>query len=300
MSAKLVLNYVLSIDACLFVTALLLMIRAGVHRVMPFFAALLAVCGLQTLLDVAVMFHRKDLHMDPRLATQIYSYSGWAVQVLGTILIFLTIYSVYDSLMRPLRGLRRAGKLLFGWVGGVGLCLTCLLVFGPHPVGTTTYATVCGQVQEGVAVLALCLLLAVSFATRPLGLTFRSRVFGTTLGLGILSTATLIEAPWDTTIGAKSPYSPIHLISAIGCMLAVSVWAAYLARPEPVRKVVTLPTTSPFFFWNRVADALGDEPGRVAVAGITPDMFAPAELAAFGSPARPRASVVEMPQAARR
>jgi hypothetical protein len=45
--------------------------------------------------------------------------------------------------------------------------------------------------------------------------------------------------------------------------------------------MILLPTTSPFFLWNRISEALGDEPGFVAVAGFKPDMLAPAELVAF-------------------
>ena len=47
--------------------------------------------------------------------------------------------------------------------------------------------------------------------------------------------------------------------------------------------MVLLPTTSPFFFWNKVSEALGDAPGMVAVAGFTPDMLAPAELKALSA-----------------
>jgi len=39
-----------------------------------------------------------------------------------------------------------------------------------------------------------------------------------------------------------------------------------------------LPTTSPFLRWNQVSLALGQDPGYVAVGGVSPDAFAPAEL----------------------
>ena len=42
--------------------------------------------------------------------------------------------------------------------------------------------------------------------------------------------------------------------------------------------MILLPTTSPFFFWNRISEILGDAPGQVAVAGFTPEMLAPAEI----------------------
>lgn len=297
---KAVLNYVLSIDAGLLAVALVLMFRSGAARLMPSFAAFLGMCTLQRVIDLAVMYHRKRLHISPEMACLTYYYSTWSAQIGGSALILLSIHGVYDVLMKPLRGLHRVGRLLFGWVGAVATCLACLVIFGPHPAGSTTYATICGQAQEGVAILVLCLLLAVSFVTRPLGLTYRSRVFGTTLGLGILATSTLIEAPWMTTTAAQVPYSAPHLISAFGGLLACAVWIVYFARPEPARRVITLPTVSPFFFWNRVAEALGDAPGEVAVAGVTPEMFTPAELLAFSSPVRQTATIVEMPQAARR
>lgn len=45
--------------------------------------------------------------------------------------------------------------------------------------------------------------------------------------------------------------------------------------------MILLPTTSPFFLWNRISEALGDAPGFVAIAGFKPEMLAPAELMAF-------------------
>jgi hypothetical protein len=42
--------------------------------------------------------------------------------------------------------------------------------------------------------------------------------------------------------------------------------------------MIVLPTTSPFLRWNQISMALGDEPGFVAVGGVHPDIFAPAEL----------------------
>jgi hypothetical protein len=48
--------------------------------------------------------------------------------------------------------------------------------------------------------------------------------------------------------------------------------------PEPERKLVLLPTTSEWFLWNRVSEALGDDAGSVVLSGLGPQMFAPAEL----------------------
>ena len=40
------------------------------------------------------------------------------------------------------------------------------------------------QMQRTQSILILCLLLFVCFAIRPMGLSYRSRIFGVSLGLG--------------------------------------------------------------------------------------------------------------------
>ncbi len=76
----------------------------------------------------------------------------------------------------------------------------------------------------------------------------------------------------------NSVYSPIYLLSSCGFVVACGIWGWYFVMPEPAARMVLLPTTSPFFLWNRVSEALGDEPGYVAVAGFRPEMLEPVEL----------------------
>jgi hypothetical protein len=183
--------------------------------------------------------------------------------------------------MKPLEGLHQAGKIVFRWVLGVSLALSLGVAIGPHIATRVYIATLASQMQQGLSILMLCLLLFVCFSTRYLGLTYRSHIFGVSLGLGIYAAVDLVESAWIATQGSGSLYSPIYLFSALGTCVALLTWGTYFAMPVPERKMILLPTTSPFFLWNRVSEALGDEPGFVAVAGFKPDMLAPAELAAF-------------------
>jgi hypothetical protein len=106
-----------------------------------------------------------------------------------------------------------------------------------------------------------------------------------TLGLGVTAATYLVQAAWLATVGAQSFYSPIYLVSTVGSFVSVCMWAVYFALPEPERKMILLPTTSPFFTWNRISEALGDEPGYVAIAGFKPEMLAAAELKVLSSAA---------------
>ena len=60
--------------------------------------------------------------------------------------------------------------------------------------------------------------------------------------------------------------------------MILATWTGYFALPEPKRRIIVLPTTSPFLRWNQISQALGDSPGFVAVGGVPPELFAPAEL----------------------
>jgi hypothetical protein len=281
MNTKLLLEYSIFVD--LFITAgvLVVMAHKRLLREFSFLVAYLAVGCVEDGSSILLLFFRKHLGISSIRAYDIYFYSRWVISVAEYALLLLIIYGVFRQAMKPLEGLHRAGKIVFRWVGGVSIALAIVLALGPHAAGSSAMATLFSQVQQGISVLILCLLLFVCFATRYLGLTYRSHIFGVALGLGIFATVSLIESAWTAGGTGQTVYSPVYAFSALGSCVALLTWGAYFALPQPERKMILLPTTSPFFLWNRIAEALGDEPGFVAIAGFKPDMLAPAELAAF-------------------
>lgn len=247
---------------------------------------LLAVRALSGSVLIPLLFFRKATGLSIPTAYTIYFYTAWISAMAEALLLIGIIYHVYNEAMRPMQGLRRIGRIIFLWVAVVSIALSIAIAAGPHSSGggwVGSIAAAAGQVQQGVSVLTLCLLLFVCFAIRPLGLTFRSRIFGVALGLGVMTAAFLVQAAWFATVGAHSLYSPVYLVSTVGSLISVSIWGTYFALPEPERKMILLPTTSPFFTWNRISEALGDEPGYVAVAGFKPQMLAAAELKVLSS-----------------
>jgi hypothetical protein len=247
---------------------------------------LLAVRALTGSIVIPILFFRKATGLSLPVAYDILFYTNWVSAGLQAILLVATIYDVYRKAMRPLQGLQKIGKIIFRWVAVVSVAVSIAIAAGPHLSNASfagSIATMVSQIQQGTFVLTLCLLLFVCFAIRPLGLTFRSRIFGVTMGLGVTATAFLVQAAWISTMGAGSLYSPIYLVSTVGSLISVCVWGAYFVLPEPERKMILLPTTSPFFTWNRISEALGDEPGYVAIAGFKPQMLAAAELKVLSS-----------------
>jgi hypothetical protein len=277
--AKLTLEYTMMAEAVVSFACLVIMWRKHLLRDMWGLAAFISVYAAETVISIGLMFFRKELHIDRLFAWHAVFFSRWISMLVGYALLLIVIYGAFRLAMKPLRGLHRAGKMIFRWVAVVSFALSLGMAFGPRSGGETQYiGIVAERLQQGTSVLLLCMLLFVCFTTRYLGLTFRSRIFGILLGLGIFSACTLVESAWIATKGAETLYSPIFLVSAFGYLACLFVWSGYFLAPEPERKLVLLPTTSPYFFWNQVSEALGDDPGHVVVAGFTPDMLSSGEI----------------------
>jgi hypothetical protein len=278
MTTKLLLEYSIFVDLFITIGVLTLMVRKSLLSEFSFLAALLAVACIEDGSSILLLFFRKSLGISSIRAYDIYFYSHWVISFVECALLLLVIYSVFRKAMKPLEGLHRAGKIIFRWVAGVSVALSLALVLGPHTTGSYAMATLISQIQQGSSILILCLLLFVCFSTKYLGLTYRSHIFGVSLGLGIFAAVSLIESAWIAGGTGNTVYSTVYVFATLGSCVTSLVWGTYFALPEPARKMVLLPTTSPFFLWNRISEALGDAPGFVAIAGFKPDMLAPAEL----------------------
>jgi len=205
-----------------------------------------------------------------------YFYVYWFSYALEAILGFFIIYSIYNLAMAPLKGLQRLGMLMFRWAAGIAVAIAFTMALGPHVSSNKFIMDAVKQLQETQSVLTLCMLLFVCLAIRPMGLSYRSKIFGVSLGLGVLATTDLVGAAWISHF--KNIYSVYGIVNGFAICATLAIWIGYFAIPEPKRRMIVLPTTSPFLRWNQISLALGDEPGFVALGDFTPDMFAPAEV----------------------
>lgn len=215
-------------------------------------------------------------HIEKHLGYQIYFYTYWLSYAVEALLGFAIIYSLYHLAMAPLKGLQRLGTIMFRWAAGIAVALATTSALGPHVTQIKFVMRFVTQLQQTQSILTLSMLLFVCLAIRPMGLSYRSRIFGVSLGLGVLATADLVASAWLPH--AKSLYSLFNVLNGISICVALGIWTAYFALPEPKRRMIILPTTAPFLRWNQISAALGDAPGFVAIGEVTPDMFAPAEV----------------------
>ena len=218
----------------------------------------------------------KSLHLTPRQAYDAYFYIYWASDAIEAVLGFGIILSIYRLAMEPLEGLQRLGMLMFRWAAFISIALALSIAVRPYITSSNFMTRVISQLQQTQGVLTLCMLVFVCIAIRPMGLSHRSRIFGVSLGLAIMAATDLTTAAWISH--NPNLYSLSSTIGGISVCLSLLIWTFYFVVPEPVRKMILVPTTSPFFHWNEISKALGDAPGYVAVGPVTLDNFAPAEL----------------------
>ena len=274
------MNATLTELLCLLETICCIAALIGLHQskqVKQFasFTVLLSTRFLGDLILLGLMVGSSRI-IERHIAYKLYFYTYWISFALEAIVSLYVVLGIFQLAMAPLPGLRKLGMLVFRWAVAISVALALIVGASPHESGRRLVLSFVMQLQQISSVLTLCLLLFVCFAIRPMGLTFRSRIFGVSFGLGLVSACNLSQAAWI-------PHSPhldsiINIVSSlVGCM-TLCVWSAYFSLPEPKRRIIVLPTTSPFLRWNQISEVLGDEPGFVAVAGIPPEVFAPAEL----------------------
>ena len=242
-------------------------------------------CYLAALLLARVAFFGGEwaiIHIGQRfnVTGQAYVYyfgTYWTAFAVESVLMLVVICSMYRLAMAPLKGLHTLGMLVFKWVAGISVLVALGSAFAPHITTVNFIIGFVSQMQRTQSILILCLLLFVCFAIRPMGLSYRSRIFGVSLGLGVMATTDMVQSAWMHNVSA-SMYGTFSIISSGAICLTLATWTVYFALPEPKRRLITLPTTSPFLRWNQISEILGDSPGHVAIGGLPPEMLAPAEI----------------------
>ncbi len=264
------------VEPLLCLVGIVAIVRAKQSGPYRFLASLLGVHLASICLLLPLLAYHKEMHLTVAQAYTCYFYVYWGSDAVEAILAFGIILSIYRLAMEPLKGLQRLGMLIFRWAAFISATLAVSIAVGPHLTSTSFIIRCVGQMQQTQSVLTLCMLVFVCFAIHPMGLSYRSRVFGVCLGLGVMATDQLVATAW--VAHAPGLYSFFSTLNGVAVCAAFSIWAVYFILPEPARRLIMVPTTSPFFHWNEISKALGDAPGFVAVGPVTLDNFAPAEL----------------------
>jgi hypothetical protein len=191
-----------------------------------------------------------------RTAYQVYFFVYWVAFAIESVLTLFIVYGVFRLTMQPLKGLQRVGTILFSVVAGISVVVAAGLAFGPHMNGLRYLMTAISQLERTQSILTLCMLLFVFLVMRPAGISGGSKIFGVSLGLGILAINDLVAAGWL----AYNPHMATlyNLINGVVICAILVLWTAYFALPEPRRREVV--ADSLLSRWNKMCLARYGDP----------------------------------------
>ncbi len=249
-----------ALEAALWFIALLSFFRAKVRRELPalglFFAASLV--GPTIFLALRLGAHR--LPFSSRLIYAIYYYSWWPLYIVSIFAAFFSIQQIIRSALAPLPGLSSLGVLFFRWAG----LLSVVIAITAH-LADVQELGVAKWVTRLLVSFALCmclfevsLLSLLALTSRLLGLTFRSRVFGVSLGLASLGIIQFFNLAF--TSDGKTVISGIGVACELVTLATLMMLIFYILRPEPERGMLAVEKASTLMRWNEIVREMGVGP----------------------------------------
>lgn len=256
---------------------LLVLLRAKVWKRFPMMTFYLA---FRCFADAALYFVLEEHHfiaVSERTQTLTYIYGYWTCYLIAAIAVFLALQELFTAVMEPVPGLQRLGLTIFRWVSFATVIIVTGMSISPilaAPSNGYYLVSVIGlQMMRCISILEICLLAYLAISVHSLGRSFRGRVFGLGLGLGLEAAGELICAALSSRPG--SIWSMGNLILEISATATLAIWATYFLLPETAedRAPITLPVTSPLLRWNAIASALGQRPAHVALGPTSSSFF---------------------------
>jgi hypothetical protein len=224
------------------------MVRTKAYKIYP---TLLAILIVNCLFDV-IFFALSvgPLAIDPAHRLTWYLRGYTCAYLLCGILLYFTIQDVIREVMLALPGLNRLALLAFRWVVAISIIVAISSSYIPLELAANIWLAVSRELMRCISIMELCLLAFVMVTARHLAISFNARVFGIALGFGIVSASELIAG--SLASHNHGIFSTVSLAVMAARLLALSVWAVYFLKPEPQRRSLAYPASSPLLRWNEV------------------------------------------------
>lgn len=248
-------NMLSNAEPFLWTAALLAFFRVRKHAALSAFGVFLGIRTVRAFLLVGMSRTQLMFGSDGHSLHSAYFYTNWITYLAGCVALFFTLQELFVNMMAPLPGLKRLGLAGFRWAAAASLVLSLSSVVTLASASTIHdhLAAIFTQIAISFSVLALCLLAFLTVSIHALGLSYRNRVFGLCLGLGLLAAMDLVVnglrfstiSPWPTQV------------AEIVTVVALVTWVVFLAFPEPAKQETPAAISSSALLWNDLAQELG-------------------------------------------
>jgi len=207
-----------------FVCLAVSMLRRRLHTRLPLF---FAYCLFQ-IIDFGIGFYLYHHSLSE------YSYTYWITTGISVGLGFGVIYEVFTEVFRPFIGLRDLGRTLFRWATLVMSLAALMMAVVNGPSDSHPLLVAVLMLGRSVRIMQCGLVLLMLLCSSYLGLSWRHRIFGISVGFGIIGAVDLIAVTLMSTWGLNAA-GTLSLVKMAAFLFAALLWAGYMMSPEPER-----------------------------------------------------------------
>ncbi len=260
MSSHLAMSLMSAAEFVLSAVLAFLFWKKGMYRRFPAMGAYLALRAAST--PVLFLLLSGDMIVRWQMWLISYFYLFWAVYIASAVLLFFVCIEVFRSALSAFSGLMKFGIVIFRWAVLASVIVTFSSISFAHR-GILIIPDIGDGLMRSVSVLELCLLGFLCLSMNALRISVRDMAFGIALGFGVMSANDFIVV--SLISHNTSLTAPLQFVYQSVVLVALGIWVAYCAAPEPARKPVVMPANSTIYRWNEIASALGHTGTQVAV-----------------------------------
>jgi len=186
----------------------------------------------------------------------------WAVYAASAVLLLFVCMEILRSALSAFSGLMNLGLEVFRWAAVASGIVTFSSISFAHK-GILIIPEIALGMMRAVSILELCLFAFLCLSMKALRLSVRDLAFGMCLAFGLISANDFVAASLLSHNVALT--APMQLVYESMILVALGIWVAYFALPEPVSEPLLIQVNSTVYRWNEIASALGHTGTQVAV-----------------------------------
>lgn len=235
------------------------------------FSAMMIYLAFKVVSDLTLLTLMRVHTFAPSVMYDAYFTVYWLSFLVGSATLYFAMRQIFDHVMEPLPGLQKVGRILFRWIAITSTIIVVTSALHPYGISLRAIPLAMIELMRCTSILELCMLAFLALSVHKLGLSYKSHVFGISLGLGMLAATDFIMSAM-TRFGSPM-VSTMSLFGEVGSLCALLLWTGYFFLSEPARRTLMIPATSQLLRWNEIAMAIGHSSGQVVMTPAAKPFF---------------------------
>jgi hypothetical protein len=156
------------------------------------FSAMMVYLGFKVVSDVSLLTLMRVHMFTPSVMYDAYFAVYWLSFLVGSATLYFAMRQIFDHVMEPLPGLKKVGRIIFSWVAITSTIIVVTSALHPYGISLRAIPLAMIELMRCTSILELCMLAFLALSVHKLGLSYKSHVFGISLGLGMLAATDFI------------------------------------------------------------------------------------------------------------